>query len=103
MKRDNLTKKDLEKKIRYSIGIPSSFSKKILENFFDIIVQGLLRDGEVKISNFGKFKVLHKKSRIGRNPKTKKEFIIKDRKVVTFYPSLIIKRKINEKKEQIGL
>ena len=39
----------------------------------------------------------------GKNPKTKKEFIIKDRKVVTFYPSLIIKRKINEKKEQIGL
>ena len=103
MKRYNLTKKDLEKKIRYSIGIPGSFSKKILDNFFDIIVNGLLRDGEVKISNFGKFKILNKKARIGRNPKTKKEFLIKERKVVTFYPSLIIRRKINEKKGQIGL
>ena len=103
MKRDNLTKKDLEKKIRYSIGISGSFSKKILDNFFDIIVNGLLRDGEVKVSNFGKFKILNKKSRIGRNPKTKKEYLIKERKVVTFYPSLIIRRKINEKKEQIGL
>ena len=95
MKRNNLTKKDLEKKIRYSIGIPSSFSKKILENFFNIIVQGLLRDGEVKISNFGKFKVLYKKSRIGRNPKTKKEAIISERNVILFKPSKFLKNRIN--------
>ena len=99
MKRHNLTKKDLEQKLNFSLGIPNSLSEKILNSFFEIIVEGLLKDGEVKISNFGKFKVLNKKSRIGRNPKTKEEFTIDKRKVITFYPSLSIKKKINEKKE----
>ena len=100
MKRHNITKKDLEEEIHFNFGIPNPLSEKILNSFFEIIIEGLLRDGEVKISNFGKFKILHNKSMIGRNPKTKEEFNISKRKVVTFYPSLSIKRKINEKKEQ---
>ena len=71
MIRNNITKKDLRNKIHYTLGIPDRLSEEILNSFFDIIIEGLLKDGEVKISNFGKFKVLNKKSRIGRNPKTK--------------------------------
>jgi nucleoid DNA-binding protein len=41
---------------------------------------------------------LNKKSRIGRNPKTKVEYQIKARKVVTFSPSYSVKREINKKK-----
>ena len=100
MKRYNITKKDLKNEIHFNLGIPDSLSEKILNSVFEIIVEGLLRDGEVKISNFGKFKILDKNARIGRNPKTKQEFNITKRKVVTFYPSLSIKKKFNEKKEQ---
>ena len=103
MKRDNFTKKDLKNEIHFNLGIPDSLSKKILNSFFEIIIEGLLKDGEVKISNFGKFKLLDKKERIGRNPKTKQEFNINKRKVVSFYPSLSAKKKINEKKEQSRL
>jgi len=103
MKRHNVTKKDLEEKIHFNLGIPNTLSEKILNSFFEIIIEGLLKDGEVKISNFGKFKILNKKSRIGRNPKTRQEFNIDKRRVVTFYPSLSIKKKINEKKEQSRL
>ena len=100
MKRHNITKKDLKNEIHFNLGIPDSLSEKILNSVFEIIVEGLLRDGEVKISNFGKFKILDKNARIGRNPKTKQEFNITKRKVDTFYPSLSIKKKFNEKKEQ---
>ena len=93
MIRNNITKKDLRNKIHYTLGIPDRLSEEILNSFFDIIIEGLLKDGEVKISNFGKFKVLNKKSRIGRNPKTKVEFNISKRKVVAFYPSLSTKKK----------
>ena len=96
MIRKNITKKDLRNKIHYTLGIPDRLSEEILNSFFDIIIEGLLKDGEVKISNFGKFKVLNKKSRIGRNPKTKVEFNISKRKVVAFYPSLSTKKKLNE-------
>ena len=100
MKRHNITKKDLKNEIHFNLGIPNSLSEKILNTFFDIIIEGLQRDGEVKITNFGKFKILQKKKRGGRNPKTKEEFDINERKIVTFYPSQSIKKKINEKKEQ---
>ena len=99
MKRHNISKKDLKNKIKFNLGIPNSLSEKIIESFFDIISEGLIRDGEVKIASFGKFKILNKKQRIGRNPKTKEVFTISKRRVVTFYPSLLLKRKINEQKE----
>ena len=57
MKRDNFTKKDLKNEIYNNLGLPDTFSEKILNIFFDIIIDGLIRDGEVKITNFGKFKL----------------------------------------------
>ena len=96
MKRYNLTKKNLQKKIYYNLGIPNILSDKILNSFFKLIYKGLLRDGEVKISNLGKFKLLDKRARTGRNPKTKQEYIIKQRKSVSFYPSLKVKKRLND-------
>ena len=95
-KRNNLSKNIVLKKINYNLGIPNSFSKKILNLLLEIIIEGLNRDGKVKLSGFGTFKILNKKSRIGRNPKTKIETMISSRTVITFKPSLIIKNKLNQ-------
>ena len=97
MKRNNLSKNIILKKINYNLGIPNSFSKKILNLFLEVIIEGLNRDNKVKLSGFGTFKILNKKSRIGRNPKTKVEYQIKARKVVTFLPSCLTKKEINKK------
>ncbi len=97
MKRNNLSKNIILKKINYNLGIPNSFSKKILNLLLEIIVEGLNRDGKVKLLGFGTFKILNKKSRIGRNPKTKVEYQIKARKVVIFSPSYLVKKEINKK------
>ena len=59
------------------------------------MIQELLRLNKIKVSSFGTFKVIHKKKRIGRNPKTKEEAIISPRKVVKFTPSLLVKQKLN--------
>ena len=95
MKRDNLSKIYLLRKIQKELGIPGSISKKILDNFFHIIAEGLVEDGKVKISGFGTFKLRKKKSRTGRNPMTGKKYQIKSRNVVTFHPSQIVKKIIN--------
>ena len=99
MKRNNINKKFIKYRINFDLGLPISFSEKILNSFFDIITEGLIKDGDVKITNFGKFKVLNKRARIGRNPKTNEVFDITSRKVVTFYPSRLIKKKFNEKEK----
>ena len=91
----NLTRKKLYNKIYKTIGFSKNFSSKIVDDFFEILINELIKSNKVKITSFGTFKVINKKERIGRNPKTKVEAKISSRKVVTFKPSALIKRKLN--------
>ena len=95
MVKKNFNRKNLSNKIYQNLGFSKNFSSSIVDNFFEIMAAELIRSNKVKISSFGTFKVMNKKERIGRNPKTKIEAKITSRKVVKFKPSLIIKKKLN--------
>ena len=95
MVKNNFTRKDLSNKIYQSLGFSKNISSTIIDNFFETLIQGLLNSNKIKISSFGTFKVINKKKRIGRNPKTKVEAIILPRKVIKFKPSLLVKKKLN--------
>ena len=95
MNKKNLTRKNLSNKIYKILGFSKNFSSTIVDNLFETLVGALLKSDKVKISSFGTFKVMDKKARLGRNPKTKNEVMITSRKVVKFKPSLIFKEKIN--------
>ena len=95
MVKKNLTRKDLSNTIYQNLGFSKNFSSTLVDNFFEILIQGLLKSNRIKISSFGTFNVINKKERIGRNPKTKIEAIIVPRKVVKFKPSALIKEKLN--------
>ena len=97
--RINLTKKDLINQIYMQIGFSKQISESLIEDFFSLIVQNLEKEGKIKISKFGTFSVRTKKSRIGRNPKTKEEKTISKREVVLFKPSKEYKEFINQKKK----
>ena len=96
MVKKNLTRKNLSNKIYQLMGFSKNFSLIFVDDFFENLIQELTKLNKVKISSFGTFKVISKKERIGRNPKTKMEAKITPRKVVTFKPSSIIKRKLNK-------
>ena len=96
MVKKNLTRKNLSNKINQILGFSKNFSLAIVDNFFETIVTEIIKSDEVKISSFGTFKVINKKERIGRNPKTKVETKITSRKVVKFKPSLFVKQKLNK-------
>ena len=96
MLKKNLTRKKLSNEIYKSVGFSKNFSSTIIDNFFSILTDELIKSNKVKISSFGTFKVINKKERVGRNPKTKVETKIVSRKVVTFKPSSIIKNKLNQ-------
>ena len=93
--RINLTKKEIINSIYMQLGFSKKLIENILEDIFDVLLESLKEKGKVKISNFGTFILRHKKSRIGRNPKTKKEAIISDRNVILFKPSKFLKNQIN--------
>ena len=88
MKRVNITKKHLKDEIYFNFGLPEILSEKLLKSFFDIIVEGLLKDGEVKISKFGNFKLLNR-----QKPKNKRGVFNKRKKSGQFLPSKIDKKK----------
>ena len=94
--RINLTKKDIVNSIYMQIGYPKKISETLLEDFFEIILNNIISSKKVKISKFGTFILRKKKERIGRNPKTKENKIIKARKVVLFKPSKEFKEFVNQ-------
>ena len=91
----NFTRKDLSKKIYHNLGFSKNISLRLIDDFFESMLSGLLKTNQVKISSFGTFQVIKKKERMGRNPKTGIEAKICARKVVRFKPSISVKNKMN--------
>ena len=98
--RINLTKKDLVNQIYMQIGFSKQISESLIDDFFLMIITNLIEKKKLTISNFGTFHIRNKKSRIGRNPKTKEEKKISERNVVLFKPSKDFKEFINQSDEQ---
>ena len=97
MKRINLTKKDLVNLIYMQLGFSKQISENLIEDFFDLIVENLRNEKILKLSKFGTFSIRQKKTRMGRNPKTKEIKIISERNVVLFKPSKEFKDFVNLK------
>tara|TARA_B100001057_G_scaffold409872_1_gene424740 strand:+ start:4316 stop:4615 length:300 start_codon:yes stop_codon:yes gene_type:complete len=98
--RINLTKKDLVNIVYMQIGFSKQIAEHLINDFFQLIIQNLKKEKKLKISNFGTFSIREKKSRIGRNPKTKEEKKISRRNVVLFKPSKEFKKLINSNKDE---
>ena len=85
------TRNDIIEAISQNVGLSLSDSSLIVEEIFEFILNELEKGEDVKISSFGTFSVRHKKSRIGRNPKTGVEVPITERNVVSFSSSNVLK------------
>ncbi len=94
--RINLTKKDIINSVYMQIGFSKKISEILLEDILGNITSNLIKYKKIKIGNFGTFSVRLKKSRVGRNPKTKEKKLISKRNVVLFKPSNNFKNYINK-------
>ena len=90
-----ITKLDLVNHLNQKMGLNKVESKEIVEAFFNEIKKSLTDNEEVKISGFGNFKILNKKERPGRNPKTGEPAIISARRVVTFKAGQKLRKKMS--------
>ena len=97
--RINLTKKELVNIIYMQLGFSKQISEHLIDEFFFLITLNLKKEKKLKLTKFGTFFVRLKKSRIGRNPKTKEDKIISERNVVLFKPSKEFKEFINSTNE----
>ncbi len=97
MMRINLTKKELTNTVYMRLGFSKQISEFLIDDFLKNILDNLVSEKKIKISNFGTFSIREKKERVGRNPKTNEEKIISNRFVVLFKPSKEFKNFINIK------
>ncbi len=95
--RINLTKKDLVNLVYMQLGFSKQISENLIEDFLSTIVTNIINEKKLKLSKFGTFSIRQKKSRIGRNPKTKEKKVISSRDVVLFKPSKEFKEFVNLK------
>ena len=98
--RINLTKKDLVNLVYMQLGFSKQVSENLIEDFLLTIVSNIKNEKKLKLSKFGTFTIRKKKSRIGRNPKTKETKVISDRDVVLFKPSKEFKAFVNLKENE---
>ncbi|MBV0899761.1 MAG: HU family DNA-binding protein [Wolbachia endosymbiont of Fragariocoptes setiger] len=90
-----ITKATIAKKINQEIGLSEESSNAIIEHILNEINNCLIKDGTVKISSFGTFLVVDKSERPGNVPNTSQKVVVKARKSISFKPSKILKKSIN--------
>ena len=98
--KQNISRDEIAEAMKNEFGFNRKQCLDIVNDIIDIIIEGLQIDKEVKIHNFGTFKMNNKKSRLGRNPKTKEEKMITERNVILFKPSKDFKDYVNSFKNE---
>ena len=97
--KQNISRDEIAEAMKNEFGFNRKQCLDIVNDIIDLIIEGLQSDKKVKIHNFGTFKINSKKSRVGRNPKTKEEYNISSRNVVTFKASKILLKFVNKKND----
>ncbi len=92
-----MTKADIIDQVAGGTGLTKSETRLLLENFLVVIARGLLEDGRIDIRGFGSFKVVTRRARTIRNPKTKKPVDIPEHQTVRFRPFKDLKNLVNKK------
>ena len=91
-----MTKTDIVKKISLITDFTKKESSEIVERVFDVVKSTLGAGEDIKIAGFGNFEVKEKAARRGRNPQTGEIIEISPRRVLTFKPSQVLKKSLNE-------
>ena len=94
MAKYNFKKEDIIKNLSFSTGFSLNYSKKIVNDLVEILIKNI-KSGNFNLKNIGTFKIIYKRERIGRNPKTREEFVITSRKTISFSLSKKISNKLN--------
>jgi integration host factor subunit alpha len=90
-----LTKADLVDAIYEQMPLDKQKATQIVEDWIELMKEGLIQDSKLMISGFGVFEVKEKEARPGRNPATGDKITLAARKVVKFKTSQIFRKELN--------
>lgn len=90
-----LTKEKIIDSIYHQVGLSKIQSRTVTEGLLELIKQNLEKGEDLLISGFGKFVVKEKSARRGRNPQTTQDLQLRERRVIVFKTSGVLRDKIN--------
>jgi len=90
-----MTKADVVKSLKAQAGLSTlAQAEAAYEKLFAIIATSLKKGDSLSIAGFGSFKLVERKARKGRNPRTGEEITIPATKAVKFTPAKALKESV---------
>jgi DNA-binding protein HU-beta len=93
---ESVTRQMLATKVAAACDLPANKSTEVVNQLISEITSALNNGQDVLISGFGKFELLSKAARKGRNPRTGAAVNIPARTVVKFRPAIALKKHLTD-------
>ena len=90
-----MTKAELVDEIAQKADLTRKHSEVIVDAVFSSIIDALQEGDKIELRGFGSFRVRHRASRTGRNPKTGEGVLVPAKKVPYFKPGKELRELIN--------
>ena len=90
-----MTKAELVDEIAQKADLTRKHSEVIVDAVFSSIIEALQEGDKIELRGFGSFRVRHRASRTGRNPKTGEGVQVPAKKVPYFKPGKELRELIN--------
>ena len=89
-----LTKFEIVRNLAEKNELEVATTRRLVQGMLDMIIESLVRGDKIELRNFGVFEVISRAGRIARNPRSREEVYIPERKVVKFKPGKIMEDRI---------
>lgn len=96
MSEKTITRADLIEALHKRCDVSRAVGGRFLESTLSAVEEALVAGATVKLARFGNFVVREKTERVGRNPKTGETAKITPRRVVTFRPSQLMRKRVEK-------
>lgn len=96
-----INKESIAEEISQELGLSKAQSQEMVNDIVDVMLDIIRDEGKLRVPYFGTFLTKSKKSRMGRNPKTKEEYSIPAREIVTFKASDFFKHYVNDNDDEL--
>ena len=90
-----MTRVELTKRVAKKAGFTQTDVAKVVNAVFDTIIEMLTEGKHIEIRSFATFKVVNRKERIRRNPRTGEKAMAPAHRAPVFKPARRIKDKVN--------
>ena len=95
-----MNKKEFVKELSKNTDMTQSQSTKVIDEISRIISKVLQTGEDINLKGLGSFKIVERKARKGRNPKTGEEIKIPKKSVVKFTPYKDLKESVKKTKRK---